>query len=129
MLDYNGSQVELPPGKMTSFSDESLTRALAQEGEFTEEEAAIRDAFSEYLDGLERFETFVEAGLVSAAEFRPYLGYWLDIIGDPANDRKPADFRQALWLFIEVFKFQGVQTFLLRFGRNIRVGGPAAPGG
>jgi hypothetical protein len=39
-------------------------------------------------DRLERFEYFLEAGLVSSKEFTPYLGYWLNILGNENNDRK-----------------------------------------
>lgn len=123
ILDYNrsriGFEVDKPPVKVTDDVVEKALRPHREGGEYNDIEKLIRDAFDEFLDGLERFETFVRSGLVSAEEFGPYLDYWVRIIGDPANDRKFPDLRDALWTFIKEYRFTGVQSFFARFGYDV----------
>src|SRR5712691_4579235 len=54
---------------------------------FTDQEAAIRDCFDAFLGYFDRFDLFVEAGLVQVADFKPYLQYWIETLNtelDPA---------------------------------------------
>lgn len=97
---------------------QGLTQEQPQE--FTIEEAAVRDAFSRFLDYLERFENFIKAGLVSEEEFKPYLVYWLKIIA--RKDKKPIkslEFHQSLWDFIDSYGYTGVRNLLKRYDCNI----------
>jgi hypothetical protein len=93
--------------------------------QFTPVQAAVRDCLDEFLNRLERFESYVKSNLVSAKDFKPYLRYWLDIIGDPNSGRKFPDLRKQMWRYIDCYKFTGVQAFFKRFGYTIA---PAASG-
>lgn len=125
MIDWGGRTVQLFPDKaepkerIVYVDDNTVTQALMYHGDrvctFTETEAAIRDAFDRFLDGLEKFDQFIESGLVSADEVRPYLAYWIHHIrstreGDPTTDRLV-----QLRKYIEAYGFRGVQRLFSRF--------------
>ena len=57
---------------------------IARKG-FTVEEAAIRDCYDAFLDGLEQFSSYVKTSLVDINSLRPYLGYWIAEIASPAQ--------------------------------------------
>ena len=46
------------------------------DNKFTQLEADIRAAFDWTLDGLERFYSYVQTGLVQISDLQPYLKYW-----------------------------------------------------
>jgi len=135
MLDWNERHVELfpqepdPAKRSALVTDELLAHALAPlpdkaaarlHDEFKREEVAIRAAFDELFDALERFEYFIQAGLVSRREFDPYLRYWIDLLGDRAGRRKPPAVVDALWAYIGAYSYSGVQKLLRRYGYDIR---------
>ncbi|HEY9664920.1 MAG TPA: hypothetical protein V6C65_41300, partial [Allocoleopsis sp.] len=45
-------------------------------------ETAIRDWFNKMLNGLEHFGYFVESGMFTANEIRPWMIYWIRLIAD-----------------------------------------------
>jgi hypothetical protein len=97
MIDWGSRRVMLYPERASEaeryvwLNDDEIARALMpheerQEG-FNDQEAAIRAAFDRFLDGLERFYSYVQTGLILEADVRPYLKYWADnICAVPAND-------------------------------------------
>lgn len=92
-----------------------------QPRKYTAEELVMRDCFDRMLDGLERFQVFVESGLVSTSELKPYLSYWIRLIGDDKdNPRKPRRIVRRLWVYIDEYGYQGVQKLCLAFGHDIR---------
>lgn len=92
-----------------------------QQRPYTNEEISIRDCFDRLLDGLERIENFIKAGLVRHKELAPYLNYWMLLIGDKHNGRKPEHIIVRLWTYIDDYRYTGVQTLLGRFGYDITV--------
>jgi hypothetical protein len=86
---------------------------------FTMEQAMIRDCYDTFLDGLERFSSYVTAGLVSARDLRPYLGYWIDDIAQPTADVRDAQWNCCLFAYIEYYRYTGVQDLFLAFGHDI----------
>jgi hypothetical protein len=88
---------------------------------FTREEAAIRDAYDAFLDGLERFASYLTTGLVAATDLSPYLRYWMDEIpkkGKPSEN----DFTCLLLSYICFYNYSGVQQLLRTFGNDIAYG-------
>jgi hypothetical protein len=81
---------------------------------FTRPEAAIRDCFDSFFGGLERFEQFIQAGLVSANEFQPYLAYWIRSICKEANP----DLRRILNEYVVFYHFEGVASLFQRYGKT-----------
>jgi hypothetical protein len=135
MLDWNERYIELFPDEpdparrkalvtdallahaLTPLADKSAARLHE---EFKNEEIAIRAAFDRLFDALERFEYFIQAGLVQRSEFDPYLRYWIDLIGHREGTRKPPEVLDNLWAYVDSYSYSGVQKLLRRYGYNIR---------
>jgi len=88
---------------------------------FTQEESIIRDCYDALLDGLERFGSYLESGLVSANDLRPYLAYWINDIAAPTRDGDDADWSASFLLYIHTYRYEGVQTLFAAFGHDIRI--------
>ena len=83
-------------------------------------ETALRDWFNKMLNGLEHFGYFIESGLFTAEELRPWLNYWIQLIGNPAYRRPGAsEFYDALYSYIHHSGFFGVQKLFERFDYRI----------
>jgi hypothetical protein len=128
MLDWNERAIELfprevdPTKRSILVDDESLALALVPHTircDFTPLEIALRDTFDRLFDRLERFEYFLQAGLVTREEFEPYLIYWLDLLGNENNGRKAPVVVRAIWRYVE-FYYAGVTNLLGRYGYDIR---------
>ena len=126
MLDWNARRYKLFPEKQPAeqeavVTDKTLSSALVPHEDreptvFTPVEVCIRDIFDQFLDGLERFEHFIESGLVTHKEFYPYLIYWIKIIGDRNSGRKPPEFYDSFWKYLDSYGYSGVQKLLGRYG-------------
>ena len=95
---------------------------------FSPEEAAIRDRYDAFLDGLERFAGYVQSGLVAAQDLRPYVGYWVDDIHAPTKDVEDAEWCAALLTYIHFYRYSGVQQLFTDFQRDISPGSAAYMG-
>ena len=135
MLDWNERYIELfpheeePSKRNALVTDALLAHALAPlpdksaarlHEEYKKEEIAIRAAFDLLFDALERFEYFIQAGLVKRKEFDPYLSYWIEILGNRRSNRKPPQVLDNLWAYLDSYSYSGVQKLLRRYGYNIR---------
>jgi hypothetical protein len=107
LLDRTGSDPEI-------FSSDGEIR-----GGFTEAEAAIRDCYDAFLDGLERFSSYVKTGLVELSSLRPYLGYWIDDISSATENSDDAAWCAALLTYVRFYRFDGVLWLFEAFGRDI----------
>jgi len=128
LLDWNERDVGLFPNEANvdqhslRIEDRAIAAALVPHvlrSDFSQTEIALRDTFDRLFDRLERFEYFMEAGLVSSKEFAPYLRYWLDILGNEHSGRKSPEVVRAIWDYIG-FYYSGVSRLLRRFGYRIR---------
>jgi len=124
LLDWGSRRVELFPNlansedRFVTVRDDDLAKALAHHSDrpegFTPAEAALRDLFDYFLDRLERIHSFLDAGLVSLGDIRPYLNYWAGHviaarIGDPHVDRLV-----QLRRYIRHYNFSGVEALFTR---------------
>ncbi len=83
-------------------------------------ETALRDWFNKLLNGLEHFGYFLESGLFTPEELRPWMNYWVKLIGDPIYRRPGASrFYDALYSYIHHSGFFGVQRLFEQFGYRI----------
>ncbi|NEP17459.1 MAG: lipase family protein [Leptolyngbya sp. SIO4C1] len=97
------------------------------EGTLTEEEllryhiaTALRDWFNKMLNGLEHFGYFIESGLFTAKELRPWLIYWIRLIGDVSTRWEGSSkLYDQLYSYIHNYGFLGVQRLFERFGYRI----------
>lgn len=83
-------------------------------------ESTLRDWFNKMLNGLEHFGYFIESGLFTETELKPWLSYWIKLISDPAYRRTGASkFYDALYSYVYHSGFFGVQKLFERFGYRI----------
>jgi hypothetical protein len=87
---------------------------------FTEPQVAIRDSYDAFLDGLERFASYVKTGLIDVHSLRPYIGYWIDDISSPTENIDDAAWSAALLTYISFYRFDGVLWLFDAFGSSIR---------
>lgn len=92
---------------------------------YTPEEAAIRDRYDAFLDGLERFAGYVEGGLIEARALRPYIGYWVDDIHAETDNIDDAEWCAALLTYIHFYRFSGVQQLFRDLDRDVSPGSRA----
>lgn len=102
--------------------DSELSPALhsgpLKEG-FTLTEARIRDSYDLFLDYLQRFSSFVESDLLTVDQLRPYIGYWIDDIASEDGSDSDLAWRCTLLVYIDFYRFRGVQRLFNSFGRAI----------
>ncbi len=77
-----------------------------------------------FLDGFERFSSYVKTGLIDLPSLRPYIGYWIDDISSPTENADDAAWCAALLTYISFYRFDGVLWLFDAFGRSIRPSSP-----
>jgi hypothetical protein len=87
--------------------------------EFTRAEAAIRDAYDGFFGGLETFSSYVNTGLVSVSDLRPYLNYWLGDICSETDNSDDDLWTCCVFSYIAFYEYRGVQELFRAFGYNI----------
>jgi len=123
MLDGRKVQLfkELENGDRWWFEvdDQLIEQALLKQGDYSEEMMAILDSFDAFFDGVQRFGSLIESGLIKPKQLDPFLGHWIDIIGDERNDRKGSETREAIWTYIDKNSYRGIQRLFDTYGRPI----------
>lgn len=130
ILDWGSRYVELFPAKANyderfAKVDRQILKSALQYHEFkisdptkdrfTRTEVVIRDHFDCFLSYFERFEHFIEADLITPAELKPYLIYWIDTISKNIE----GDVRNFIFHYIDKYNYRGTQNLFMRFDRNI----------
>jgi len=113
LLDRTGSDPE------TFVVDESVSG----EG-FSPAQAAIRDCYDAFLDGLERFASYAKAGLIDISSLRPYIGYWVADISSATENADDAAWCAALLTYISFYRFDDVLWLFDAFDNGIRPSSP-----
>lgn len=103
--------------RYTLLDDDKIAQALRISADsndnFGNDEADIRAAFDRLLDGIERFNAYVETGLISETDLNPYLGYWARKICDTATS-PPQQRILNLHLYMEKYRYIGAFSLLKR---------------
>ncbi|MDP4270410.1 MAG: hypothetical protein Q8909_09845 [Bacteroidota bacterium] len=129
MLDWGNNEIDLRPNeiarkKKLEFDDKIIEAALKTHLEvddgFTEEEALVKTIFDVLFDKLIMFEHFIKSGLVKSDDIKPYLIYWIEIIANPLNDRKPEFVKEQMFKYIDLYGYQELRRFFERFGFKIK---------
>jgi hypothetical protein len=102
-----------------SDAEQEDTSISSADSHFTSVEAAIRDCFDSLLDGLERFSNHLRSGLLSIHEIGTYLHYWIDDISAPTTNKEDAAWLAVLVIYIDFYKFVGVQYLFNAFNKPI----------
>jgi len=95
---------------------------------YTPSQAAIRDCYDAFLDGLERFSSYFETRLINIKQLHPYLRYWIDKIHEPVQNADDAAWKAALLTYVAFYEFPGVQSLFRAFDRSIDPSAPAFRG-
>lgn len=83
-------------------------------------ELLLRDWFDSFLGGLEYFEIMIESGLVKAEEIKPFVIYWIRLIGDRRYRRAGgSSFYDQLAHYIYWAGYGRVQTLFERYGFKV----------
>jgi hypothetical protein len=61
------------------------------------------------------FDNYIETGLISVNDIKPYLIYWIRILADKQNDRKPVEVRNQIWKYIDEYGYDRIRTFCNKF--------------
>ncbi|MEM0981514.1 MAG: lipase family protein, partial [Cyanobacteria bacterium P01_H01_bin.58] len=104
-------------GKM----DENTARVLQKyrDEEFAIE-LALRSWFDDFLGALEAANNAIEAGIVNGEDIKPFVLYWIRVIGDRRYRRQGGSgFYDQLFHYIVNAGYDGVQQLFERYGYKI----------
>jgi hypothetical protein len=93
---------------------------------FSDQEADIRAAFDRFLDGLERFHSYVATGLVELSDLRPYLKYWAVTLCRPRSPRPKEHRLVRLTVYMKRYGYDGALELLERIAAAEPTGATAA---
>jgi hypothetical protein len=92
-------------------------------GSFTPDQAAIRDAYDRFLDGLDRFGNYLTGDLLSVRDLKPYLDYWVNSIADTHCTPEDSLWSLCVLAYIQFYSFVGVQRLFKEYGHDIGIEG------
>ncbi len=126
MLDWNNIDIttlniNVEETKKFYFNDHLFENSLKHHKEktFTPEEAVIRLIMDAFLFKLGMFQNYLKSKLITANDLKPYIIYWIEIIGDTNNDRKSKSVRLQLWRYINYYQYDSVIELCKNYGFNI----------
>ena len=128
LLDWNARIIyvkdELGKGIESVYIDDDILmqswrhHSELPDGKFTKVEALVRDIFDDFLSKLGTFNHYLKTDLVEKEDLKPYLIYWIDMIGK--KGRKNEAVLSALWNFIDQYGYTDVQELCDKYGYNIK---------
>lgn len=111
------SQLNAQSGRM----DENTTRLFQRyrDEEFIIE-ITLRAWFDDFLGALEHCQNAINAGIVTADDLRPFIIYWIQVIGDRRLRREGGSgFYDQLFHYIYSSGYKGVQTLFETYGYKL----------
>lgn len=125
-LDYREHDIvvlgsELPNKGTIHFNQDLLLKSWAVDkpiDQFSPEELLIRNIFDEFLTKLSYFNYYLDTNLITLNDLRPYLGYWVNIIGNPQSGKRSNTVLRQIWKFIEYYEYNAVASLVKKFGYN-----------
>jgi hypothetical protein len=137
MIDWGNRDVRLftensgTEGEIVHVTDDMVATSLQHHNNrpegFSPYEIAIRDSFDRFLEGLERFESFRQANLITAADLKPHVAYWIYHIRAAKDDDRSVDRLVQLRSYIELYGYIGVQSLFYSY-RDERLVSPPSKG-
>jgi hypothetical protein len=126
MLDWNIIHIKLFEGEIENktkfeFKDVMIESSLRHHTEtyFTPEESIIRQTFDDFLFKLGMFQNYIDSKLISKKDIEPYLGYWINLIGDLSLNRKQEQHFKQLWRFINYYEYRPIIKLFKSFNYDI----------
>jgi hypothetical protein len=130
MFDWGSRRIPLYPDRKEEneryvrLTNEIVADALQLHDDrpngFSDQEADIRAAFDQFLDGLERFHSYVATGLVELGDLRPYLKYWAVSLCRPRSARPKEHRLVRLTAYMKRYGFDGALELLQRIAATER---------
>ena len=129
MLDWSEKDIEIHRHRDSNdHSKKQVTHKIAASAldtnpgvHYDDVQSPIREIFDSFLVSLERFESFIEAGVVSKNDLNPYLHYWMKLLS--GNDKNaPLVTKELLpqfWTFVAHFRYAKVTKLVSRYERLI----------
>lgn len=109
MLDWEATRLQFDCGEH-SITREKVAKALRIFGGddvFENFEAEIRGDFDTFFDYLNRFQAFVDVGLIEAEKLDPFLGYWLEILSTVrSNSDEPDEFIESIHKYCSCYGYE-----------------------
>ena len=108
ILDRDDRDVEVAPGKVIFVTRSMLRAALAcgpDATTFSDNEAAVRDIFDDFLVGLERFEQFIKAGVIEFYQLQPYLRFWAGLLTGKRPQILDKNTLRCIWDFMDDYEY------------------------
>lgn len=123
MLDWDESEIELYyeasdwkyEDRFVTVDDIILKASLTTyendpqpDSPYSDIEFSIRDTFDILFGYFEGFYANIKTGLVTFDEYYPHIMYWIDILSNPDNKFKDAEFKSLIKEFLEYYGYAGV---------------------
>ncbi|MDM1552996.1 MULTISPECIES: hypothetical protein [Chryseobacterium] len=93
--------------------------SITSNSEFTDEETIIRKSIDEFLVKLSMFQNYIDNKLITKKDLKPYLDYWINMIGDKHKARKNPIYIEKLWDFIKHYEYNQIVKILKEFDHKI----------
>ncbi|EFK36258.1 Uncharacterised protein [Chryseobacterium gleum] len=129
ILDWNRIDIplyenEIPSNKERSifFVDETHLEnslSVSPNSEFNDEETIIRKSIDEFLVRLSTLQNYIDNNLFTTKDLKPYIIYWMGLIGDKNRANKNPIYIEKLWLFIKRYEYSQVIKMLKNYGYEI----------
>ncbi len=124
LLDWNVNDLALAEGEIKNknsiqFTDKLILSAMTthrQSPTFAEEEVLVKNLFDALFDRLIMFHNYIKSGLIETKDIKPYIDYYISILADDNNDRKPEDVRNQIWKYIDEYGYDDLREFCRKFG-------------
>lgn len=113
---YGEKDIDGKPEKPVTVDRAMLLQALTESANSSSDQRAIRVALNSYLSHLDHFNNVVDSGLVRKQELKLYLEHYLDILGNPRNQKLSDEIRKKLWVYMRSNGYEGAISLLKKFG-------------
>lgn len=123
-LDYRENDIpvyenEIEGKKVLHYGTELLMNSFDSKKEIsslTTEEKLIRRIFDDFLTKLGFFNHYIDTKLINEENLKPYLGYWLMVLGSSEKSFRNSVLMSRIWEYIDELNQNEVRTLVKRFG-------------
>lgn len=119
MMDWRERIIVLSPEQAVflgepkfTYHEDSLPNTLSVKPSFSLEETIVRDCFDAFFTGIEQFADLAESGMMEYADFKPYLGYWAEVLSGKVPHKNPAALAAIDGYVAEYFDSSKIRKFL-----------------
>jgi hypothetical protein len=104
--------------KKLAYHEDALPTALSVKESFSLEETVIRDCFDAFFTEIERFIGLIETDVMKHHDFKPYFGYWAELLRGKIAHKNPASLAAIESYIAEYFDRAKIEVFLNAVGET-----------